>query len=83
MRQRTALALLVLTAMAACNEAPTGPRSELRSEGASRNAAGEGGGMFGSGHKVATSTSTSIDSETESDSISSDGRGGGMFGSGH
>jgi hypothetical protein len=84
MRQRTAISLIALaTVAAACNEAPTGP---LRPEGASRNAAVQGGGMFGSGHKSDTTTvrTGTTGATTASDSTSTgDAVAGGMFGSGH
>ena len=86
MRQRIALALLLVTAVAACAEAPTSP---LRATGASRDVV-EGGGMYGSGHKVdptgtstATGTTTLDTSVMPSDSTNGDGRGGGTYGSGH
>ncbi|HEY0154162.1 MAG TPA: hypothetical protein VGB92_19265 [Longimicrobium sp.] len=86
MRQRTALPVIALAIVAAaCSEAPTGP---LRPEGASRNAAVQDGGMFGSGHKNDTTTTTTTTSTTGTtpvtDSTSTgDEAVGGMFGSGH
>lgn len=82
MRQRTAfaLALLVLATATACGEAPTSPRSDLRAVGASKDVTtADGGGMFGSGHKSGTPTTTDSTTLTTTTSTA----GGGMFGSGH
>ncbi len=91
MRQRITVALLFVAAAAACSEAPTSPRSELRAVGASRDAAVvDGGGMYGSGHRVdptgtsTTTGTTALDmSVMPSDSTNGDERGGGTYGSGH
>lgn len=91
MRHRIVLALLIVTGTAACSEAPTSPRSNLRAVGASRDATVvDGGGMYGSGHKVdqagtsTTTGTTALDmSVMPSDSTNGDERGGGTYGSGH
>jgi|GEM_PF-6669603 hypothetical protein len=81
MRKRIAVTLLFVVIVAGCSEAPTAPHSEVRAVGAlsaTRDAAVESGGMFGSGHKSgAPIVSDSLASGATSDA------GGGMFGSGH
>lgn len=81
MRKQIAVTLLFVVLVAGCSETPTASHTEVRAVGAlgaTRDAAVESGGMFGSGHK----TGAQIVSDSLASGASSDA-GGGMFGSGH
>ncbi|HEX8431809.1 MAG TPA: hypothetical protein VF625_10990 [Longimicrobium sp.] len=78
---RKQIAVTMLFVVAGCSETPTASHTEVRAVGAlgaTRDAAVESGGMFGSGHK----TGAQVVSDSLASGACSDA-GGGMFGSGH